>query len=267
MIRLRGVSKKHFVILALIFLAFILGYGVGRVPLIWHTGEHFINQTAEWLVSRFAKTQVTTSGLVIDVDLRQYHIASDPQEYDTELDSYFSYVNKTIPVNEAALILVDVWEPLPDNDGGNERSREIISTNIYDVLQAARENNMLIIHAPALGVESDIVRPLANEIVLDSSNWIPDDKELHIILLHHNIKTLFYVGFATDDCVLNRPYGIKRMLGLGYQTILLRDATSSMEFHDTLEGMWVTRTAVREVEKSPGGYSCTAKDFVEGFTK
>ena len=253
-------SKKHIIILALILLAFIIGYGVGRIPLIWHTGEHFINQTGEWFFSQFARTQGTISDLVIDINLRGYHV-------NTELDSYFFNVNKRIPANEAALILVDVWEPSPNNEGLPNRSREIISTTIYDVLQAARENDMLIIHAPAGGIIADIVSPLENEIVLDSSNWIPDDKELHIILLQRNIKTLFYVGFATHICVLNRPYGIKRMHGLGYQIILLRDCTSSMEYHDTLEGMWVTRTAIREVEKRPGGYSCTAKDFIEGFTK
>ena len=103
--------------------------------------------------------------------------------------------------------------------------------------------------------------------MLDSSNWIPDDKELHIILLTHNMKTLFYVGFATNECVLDKAYGIKRMHALGYQTMLLRDRTEAMEYHDTLEEMWVTRIAVREVEQLSRGYSSTAKDFIEGFRK
>lgn len=266
MTNLRWLSKNHFIIFALIFVSFTLGYGVGRVPLIWHTGEHLINQAAEWLCSR-ANIERTTSALVIDADLRGYHIAKDPQEYDTELDSYSFHKHKRIPVNEAALILVDVWEQQSNNEGWDERKQEITSTTILDVLQATRENNMLIIHAPSLGAISDIVSPLANEIVLDSSNWIPDDKELHVILLRHNIKTLFYVGYATDICILDRPYGIKRMHGLGYQTILLRDCTGTLEYHDTLEGMWVTRMAVREVERMPAGYSCTAKDFMEGFRK
>jgi nicotinamidase-related amidase len=131
----------------------------------------------------------------------------------------------------------------------------------------ARENNMLIIHAPAGGVISNVVSPLENEIVLDSSNWIPDDKELHFILLKHDKKTLFYVGFHANMCILDRRYGTKRMHDLGYQVILLRDCTTGKEYHDTLEKMWVTRLAVREVEKRLRGYSCTAEEFIEGFAK
>ena len=143
-----GLVGSILLYLILILFAFILGYVVGRVPLIWHTGDHFINKTGEWLFSQFAKTQKITSDLVIDVDLREYHIALDPQENNTELDSYFSYVNKIIPVNETALILVDVWELSSNNEGWCGREREIISTAISDVLQAARDNSMLIIHAP-----------------------------------------------------------------------------------------------------------------------
>ena len=57
------------------------------------------------------------------------------------------------------------------------------------------------------------------------------------------------------------------MHGLGYQTILLRDSTAALEYHDTLEEKWVTRMAVREVERMTAGYSYTAEDFIEGFTE
>jgi len=101
--------------------------------------------------------------------------------------------------------------------------------------------------------------------VLDSSNWITDDRELNIILQKHHVETVFYVGFATDICILDRPYGIKKMHDLGYQIILLRDCTSGFEYDDTLGKMWVTEIAVREVEAMPHGYSCTANDFMKGL--
>lgn len=258
MIHARRPSKKHFVILISILLAFVLGYWGGSVQLIWRVGER--------LYALFPKTEVTTSDMIIDVNLRGYYLSVDSEKYDTELSSHFFYVRKRIPVNKAALILVDVWKSHP-NDGWLERSREITSTAIYDVLQAARENNMLIIHAPAGRAISDTVSPLENEIVLDSSNWIPDDRELQFILLRHDINTLFYAGFATDRCVLARPYGIERMRSLGYQVILLRDCTTGLEYHDTLEGMWVTQVAIHRIEEAPNSYSCTAEDLIEGFTK
>lgn len=255
MTHVRWLSRKCFVILALILFAFILGYVLGGLYSIWRIGDPFY--------SLLPRIEGSTSDLVIDVNLRGYYLARDSQKYDTEADSGFSYVHKRIPVNEGALILVDVWESHP-NEGWLERSREITSTTIYEVLQTARENNMLIIHAPADGAISDIVSPLVNEIVVDYSNWIPDDIELHLVLQRHNVKTLFYVGFSTNRCLLVRPCGIKRMHSLGYQIILLRDCTTGFEYHDTLEGMWATKIAVRQVEEL--GYTCTAKDFIEGFT-
>ena len=126
---------------------------------------------------------------------------------------------------------------------------------------------MLVIHGPGTDTISDIVSPLPGEFVLDSYNWIPDDIELHLILLKHDIKTLFYVGYATNMCVLNRAYGIKQMHNLGYQVILLRDATAGIEFHDTFNGKWATLIAIREVENMKRGYTCTTEDFIRGITR
>jgi len=113
------------------------------------------------------KVEKAPSENVMGLDLRAYHLAADPREYDTELSSYFFYEHQEIPVDKAALVLVDVWEQKSNNDGWNERKEEIISTNIYNVLQAARATNMLVIHAPSLQVINHTVSPLENEIVLD----------------------------------------------------------------------------------------------------
>lgn len=246
-------------IVALIICAFALGYSAGELNLTTHAKNLFAD------ILNFQPTPVTeTSDAVIELELRGYHLAGDPQQYDTELSGGFTYSFERIPVNETALILVDVWKWHP-NDGHLERAQKTIP-NISEVLQAARENNMLIVHAPAGRAIADMVSPLPGEIVLDSSNEISDDKELHQILQRYNIKTLFYVGFATNMCVLRRSYGMERMHSLGYRVILLRDCTTGIEFHDTLEGLWATRVAIRYVECDLG-YTTTAQDFMEGFTK
>ena len=149
------------------------------------------------------------------------------------------------------------------NDGHTARAREIIPI-IYEILQAAREMNMLIVHAPALEQQADMVRRLPGEILVDSADQIPDDLELDMVLKHYGVRTLFYVGFATNMCILDRPYGMKRMRSLGYDVILIRDATTAVEFHDTLDGLWATELAIRYVEYALG-YTCTAHDFIEGL--
>ena len=46
----------------------------------------------------------------------------------------------------------------------------------------------------------------------------------------------------------------------GYNTILLRDATTGVEFPDTLDGLWATELAIREVEQKYG-FSTSNDDF------
>lgn len=246
-----------YLILGSLVVVLCFGYLLGSM--------HLVSRTQEYLSYRSflsSLPQITPSDTVINLQLRNYHIAADPEKYDTELDSYFVTSQKQIPVKRAALILVDVWES-GTNDGHTERAQEIIPT-IYEALQAARENHMVIIHAPAQEEEAEMVSPLTSEIMLDSFNQIPDDEELDMILKHYNVRTLFYVGFATNMCVLDNPYGMKRMHSLGYEVILVRDATTAVEFHDTLDGMWATELAIRYVEYALG-YSCKAHDFIQGL--
>jgi len=238
--------------------AFCFGYLVGGVHLLGTAQEHLSYRS---LLSSLPLIAAPPDSFV-DLEVRSYHIAADPEEYDTELDSYFVTSRKRIPVARAALVLVDVWES-GTNDGHTQRAKEIIPT-IYEVLQAARDNGMVIIHAPAQEKEDEMVSPLADEIVLDSFNDIPDDEELDVILKHYGVRTLFYAGFATNMCVLDRPYGMKRMHSLGYEVILIRDATTAVEFHDTLDGMWATKLAIRYVGYALG-HSCTADDFIQGL--
>jgi hypothetical protein len=103
-------------------LVFVFGGG-GERALVWRISEQ--------LYSPFHGILGTTSDLVIDVDLRGYK-----GYHSEEQSSHFFHVHKRIPVNEAALILVDVWEPSSNYDyGWQERTQEITSTSISDVLQ------------------------------------------------------------------------------------------------------------------------------------
>ena len=75
------------------------------------------------------------------------------------------------------------------------------------------------------------------------------------------ILHLLYVGFATNWCVLGKDYGIRAMKDRGYNTILLRDATTGVEFPDTLDTLQATELAVREVEQQHG-FTAANHDFL-----
>lgn len=90
-------------------------------------------------------------------------------------------------------------------------------------------------------------------IGIEPHDALSDDlQEIHNTLQQHAVQHLLYAGVHLNMCVLNRPFGIKRMTRLGYDPVLIRDATDTMYnpymrpyvSHD--EG---TRLVVRYVEQ------------------
>jgi nicotinamidase-related amidase len=86
------------------------------------------------------------------------------------------------------------------------------------------------------------VRPLEGEPVIHTG------QQLHEVLAQRQILHLFYAGFATNWCIMNRDYGVVEMSKRGYNIILLRDATTGIETHDTVRELTLTRGSIREIE-------------------
>ena len=97
--------------------------------------------------------------------------------------------------------------------------------------------------------------------VQDGEAVVATGAQFHALLQDHRILHLLYVGFATNWCVLGKDYGIRAMKDRGYNTILLRDATTGVEFPDTLDTLQATELAVREVEQQHG-FSVSNRDFL-----
>jgi nicotinamidase-related amidase len=101
----------------------------------------------------------------------------------------------------------------------------------------------------------EIVKPLPHEPVVHQSG------QFDRILRERKIAHLIYVGFATDMCILNAPGGIAPMAGMGYDTILVRDATVGVEFPDWWEERISTRYAIRFFETHFGD-TIVVDDFI-----
>ena len=67
------------------------------------------------------------------------------------------------------------------------------------------------------------------------------------------LRNLWYMGYHTDRCILDRFTGIKSMYGMGYSIVLIRDAT---------EGTGGYEEAIRLIETY--GRTTTIKDVMEG---
>ena len=101
---------------------------------------------------------------------------------------------------------------------------------------------------------ADIVKPQADDYVVATG------VQMHRMLKDRKILHLFYAGFATNMCVQYRDYGIRAMNQRGYNIILLRDCTTGVEDHDTVDELLLTRAAVREIE-TQYAFSAASEDF------
>jgi nicotinamidase-related amidase len=243
---------------------------------------------------------------IISLPCRHYRVYTDPDRPCVEQN--FKYVERelSIPVEQSALVLVDVWST-HYIASWLERAGQITRARIVPALEAAREAGMLVVHAPSpmvaqrYGVESppgsagpgwppaefrrrsgpyqsfsrhdeprlrealaryeteldiaEIARPLPGEPVIATG------EQLQALLAERQILHLFYAGFATNWCVLYRDYGMVEMARRGYNLILLRDATTGVEFHDSVASEAATAMSVREIETKQG-WSTTTEAFV-----
>jgi nicotinamidase-related amidase len=98
-------------------------------------------------------------------------------------------------------------------------------------------------------------RPLPGEACVSTGD------EMHGILAERRILHLFYAGFATNWCVLYRDYGMLAMSNRGYNLVLIRDATTGVEFHDTVDTLAATEIQIREIE-TKYAWSTTTDAFV-----
>lgn len=197
-------------------------------------------------------------GETITIRTRAFKPAVDPEIFDTQRDSVYTYDQCSLDVSKTALLVIDAWAYSP-NDGYLKRQEENMRLKLGPLLQLAREHNMTIIHAPHGQEIAEIPKPLPGEFVVGSST-----AELDAYLKAHRITTLLYAGYASNMCILLRPTGIIKMRELGYNIILVRDCTIAVEMPESLDGQWANKIAVNMIE-TQWGRTTTLEDLEASF--
>jgi nicotinamidase-related amidase len=254
--------------------------------------------------------------MTLQTPCRYYRVYTDPDV--PCIESNFHYVERClpIPVEQAALVLVDVWST-HYVDSWFQRAAEVTQTKVVPLLDAARQVGMTIAHAPSPFIVEkrgyETAKPeISSQSSRPASDWPPaafrgiyrsgkftdfgrnqeprlreamtryetemdiaapakplpgetvirNGAELHALLTERRILHLFYAGFATNWCVLHRDYGMLAMNERGYNLILVRDATTGIEFHDTVDTLAATDMTIREIE-TKWAWSTTTAAFVE----
>ncbi len=62
-------------------------------------------------------------------------------------------------------------------------------------------------------------------------------------------------------CLHHRDYGMRAFSERGYNTILIRDCTTAVETHDTVDELLTTKVSVQELEMQRA-FSMTSADFI-----
>lgn len=109
--------------------------------------------------------------------------------------------------------------------------------------------------------DQDIPAPLQP---VDGDLVISSGEMMHRLMRERGIKVLFYCGFATNMCLIDKPGAIRDMQGRGYLPIVIRDATTGTENAETVDGLWITRVYIDQIEML-WGYSVTTEEFLRAI--
>lgn len=199
----------------------------------------------------------------LELSLRIFNAAGKENVWDTEKDSTYAHITKEIDLNKTALLIIDAWED-HGNDGWRERAKKNQKDSLLPLLELARENNMTVIHAPHGQKITSFLAPKSDELVLGYDNRLENTAEFDGYLAAHGITTLLYAGYALNWCMINRPVAMTQMNRLGYNTILVRDATVAMETPESLSGELVYYALVNIADSQLGG-STTVADIRHAF--
>lgn len=143
------------------------------------------------------------------------------------------------------ILVMDAWDEFPwANVNDNMESEQIEKmnewidwweTDVFEVtnekiaplLRFARENGVEIVFSNMveLGWNYTIAPELEHKKFNEPIINLTDDLDAY--MRGKGLDTILYAGFATNNCILGKPTGMKIMHEIGYSVILIRDCSLS----------------------------------------
>lgn len=142
----------------------------------------------------------------------------------------------------------EAWPPAEFRDREGAHARFTYPRSAWEPLWSAwlKEHPL-----PTLKI-AECLEPRDGDCVMSTG------EQLHRFCRRRKLLHLFYAGFAANICVQHRDYGMRAMRDRGYNVILLRDCTTAIEVPQTLDGLWLTQSAILNLEMKVG-FSTTAE--------
>jgi nicotinamidase-related amidase len=106
---------------------------------------------------------------------------------------------------------------------------------------------------------SNVIAPAPGDMLVQKTMYDGFfETTLDTVLRNLGAKHLVCVGFCADICLLNTVIGA---MYRNYRVVVLRDCTLAAEFADTVDGMDMTRMAIRYYEAMVG-FTSTSEQFI-----
>jgi nicotinamidase-related amidase len=207
-----------------------------------------------------------SSEAAYSINARTIYVAIDPIIYETEADNRYEYTKIPFDPQNAAIVLIDVWDR-SWLDGFGERANLNVLEKLLPALEYARSIGMTVVHCHHLSTSPYKINPYMNVLPGEYSFDGPDElNELDSMLRSKGINTVFFAGYATNMCILARPVGVAHFATRtsGYTRILLRDATEAAEFPQQYPLGTMRDAAIAIIEMNKWAYTASVDEFING---
>lgn len=187
---------------------------------------------------------------MISFTARRFEAANDLDRYTDENDSRWIESRVELPLRSCAFLLMDVWHKHP-NDGWRIRGEANIQNFLSPLLQRLRVNSATILHAYHGQPQHPLALTCEREWDLHRDQLETADA-LVPKLREHNIENIFYAGYVSNWCILNRDVGLINLKRNNFNVYLIRDCSIAFETSETLEGEWCHKVIVNTIEHQWG---------------
>lgn len=234
----------------------VWNYGWGKTPLVpedgffgeYNAGKSFLKRARDVTLRKIkpALEAARSAGI---------HVVHAPTDF---IARRYPQCRATLSedAGEAGMFLVDVHSGPPE--ASDWPPPDFVKAWNEERLDRTRNAEWLEAYGRVKEV-MDIPEPVQPE---DHDLVIAGGDQLHRLMKERGVKVLFYCGFATNWCVMDKPGAIRDMSARGYGCVLLRDATAGIEYDETVDGLLATRAAVDQVELR-FGYSALTEHFID----
>jgi nicotinamidase-related amidase len=245
-------NRKRNILWLVFSLVIILSYGYGLITIkyqifpynqIKHVTALF-NETNIFIPDVFRGEGVTT--YILPTYRRSYFSLTEEGVLDLKKSLPYRaegiyYQNRSINPYESAIIVMDPWIDMASNHL-NEYYGKIAESKIVPLVQAAQAKGhpVIVLTNNCNAVQynckiTDELQDMANkkQVTIIYHQDMNDDEQFSDYLKKRKIKTLFYVGFASNMCVIGRQMGMIPMKINGFQLFFVPEASAAVEEKDT----------------------------------